>query len=262
MNLVYYTIGGDPKYIEMLRLSIESLRLNCDMTHTHVMVMCDEEYAKYVAETVNDVDIVIVSKSSNAMEISLKKIYIAEYEKLDMYDKVLFLDCDIIVKKDIIKDYVDKLDEIGRSHDGQGNDYKQKLHVCVEQKDVNWHNARMFGFGQYSRAQLVTFRRFQQFVFNCGQFAFLVCDEIRDHFKELVKMVDNHVGPYYYEQSFMNSYFNPRFLTIQSMTPFVQMPLLHTATTWTKDPYIVHYASGPDYTFEFKLKEMQQNVGT
>jgi lipopolysaccharide biosynthesis glycosyltransferase len=255
MNLVYYTVGGDRKYVEMLKLSIESLRTKSNMTNTHVMVMCDKEYVEHLKDVEGIDDVMIVQKGKNAMEISLQKINIMDYGKIDAYNKVLFLDCDIIVNRDIITNYLDTLDEIGKTFDA--NEYRNKLHVCVEHTDVCYHNRPWFGFQNYKKSQLALFHIKRQWVFNCGQFAFFVNDKIKRHFRAVQEMYARHRGPYYYEQSFMNFYFNPRFLTISSLTTFVCMPLYDNVTRNNVNPYLTHYAGGSE-SFEYKLDCMKQ----
>lgn len=255
MNLVYYTVGGDPKYVEMLKLSIESLRTASNMTNTHVMVMCDENYLDKLNDIKGVDDFMIVQKGKNAMEISLQKINIMDYNKIDAYKKVLFLDCDIIVNRDIITDYLDKLEEIGQSFDA--NDYMNKLHVCVEHTNALYHNEPWFGFKNYKKSQLALFHIKKQWVFNCGQFSFFVNDKMKKYFKDVQEIYARHRGPYYYEQSFMNIYFNPRFLTIPSLTSYVNMPLYNNATISNINVYLTHYAGGVQ-SFEYKLECMKK----
>lgn len=257
MNLVYYTVGGNQKYVEMLKLSIDSLRSKSNMINTRVMVMCDKEYVEYLKDIEGIDDVMTVQKGKNAMEISLQKINIMDYDKIDNYNKVLFLDCDIIVNRDIITDYLDKLEEIGKTFDA--NDYKNKLHVCVEHENARYHNETWFGFKNYKTSQLALFHIKKQWVFNCGQFAFFVNDKMKKHFKAVQEMYARHKGPYYYEQSFMNTYFNPRFLTISSLTQYVCMPLYNNATIDNVNVYLTHYAGGSQ-SFEYKLECMKKVV--
>ena len=50
-------------------------------------------------------------------------------------------------------------------------------------------------------------------VFNAGFFGFLNNEAMKQHFDNILEMVKNFKGEYYYEQSFMNKYFNLKNLT-------------------------------------------------
>ena len=49
--------------------------------------------------------------------------------------------------------------------------------------------------------------------FNCGLFAFINTADMKKHFSNILDVIKTHTGIYYYEQSFMNVYFNRLNLT-------------------------------------------------
>jgi hypothetical protein len=85
MNLVYYTLGGDDRFRSLVDLSIRSLR----------------EYGKY------DGDVRILECSSppynrkcSSEESSINKLNIHKLD-LNKYDKIMYLDADVLVCSDI-----------------------------------------------------------------------------------------------------------------------------------------------------------------
>lgn len=245
MNLIYYTIGGDPSYVAILKLSLDSLWKHCDMHNTHVLVLCSEAFLPHV-EPLRGAgvhDIMMVPQGRNAMELSMQKVRIWAYPKLTSYDRVLFLDSDILVQRDIVSDFLETLDD------------KDRLYVCEEHQDMHWHNTIYFGLRRYTPHELQRFQEASQHVFNCGQFAFCVNPATIEHFRALDDFMWSYSGPFFYEQSFMNDYFNTRLLTNPRLTQYVQMPLLNSCVQHTPDPYLIHFAA-PSSSFHQKLAWM------
>ena len=89
MELVYYTVGFNIKYLDLLRLSIFLLRKH---NTTDVMVICDEYMVKECTEKLNgfkNIAIVPCENSTGAMNASMKKLRIFDYD-ISKYSKVLF----------------------------------------------------------------------------------------------------------------------------------------------------------------------------
>ena len=97
MNLAYYTLGFDIKYLDLLHLSIRSLRkYNIKLD---ILIICDKSILDKCSSTFKEfrnVKIVSSADSLSAMNSSIKKLTIFNYN-ISNYKKVLFIDSDILV---------------------------------------------------------------------------------------------------------------------------------------------------------------------
>lgn len=243
-NMIYYTIGGDVQYKQLLELSIESVLKNCQMKDTDIIVMCDKNYEEHVKGMNGVVDIMITPINDNNMVVSMRKCSIFSYDKIDRYDRVLYLDCDTVVKKDIVTNFLDKMK------------VEDKLHVYEERIGWKYHTDLFWGLEDYTEEQLHQFRFKQQNVFNCGHFAFFVNKTMETHFANVMDMIAAYKGRYFYEQSFMNKYFNTHFLTLASLTPIVYIPK-KSDNKVPSNAHIIHVADVTK-SYMFKLELMKK----
>lgn len=211
-RLIYFTIGGQPYYAKLLEFAVHTLRTTNDLSQTDIMVMCDASYAPHV-QGIHGIDkFLIVPPNNSHIQASMRKVDIFKLPSIAAYEKVLYLDCDIIVTGSL-QPLFDAVVDPG------------KLYVYPENDEFNSHQSLFWGLQDYSQDQLTEFEARGQHVFNCGQFAFKVSPEMQQHFQAVRDMIDAHTGPHFYEQSFMNKYFNSRFLTDEGpLLPYAALP--------------------------------------
>ncbi len=198
MNLVYYTLGYNEIYLKMLYLSIISLN---KYNVVDVIVICDEKLIEQCKETLKQFDNVTIYSCTgchDAMSSSMKKLEIFKYD-IEKYQKILFIDCDILIHLN--------LDNIFKKIT------KDKLYAYNEQKEFKWHAIKFHSLMDYEGDELVFLYENNIRVFNAGFFGFLNNEAMKQHFDNILEMVKNFKGEYYYEQSFMNKYFNLKNLT-------------------------------------------------
>ena len=194
MNLVYYTVGFDIKYLDLLDLSVQSLRIHNDKID--IFVICDKLIVYKCTETLkrfNNLKIVSCADSVSAMDSSMKKLRIFDYN-ISKYEKILFIDSDILVDIDLSRIFSSIVD--------------QKLYAFAEHKNLGFHATKYHSLMDYTMKDYAFFEKHKIYVFNCGLFGFLNSDKMKDHFSNVLSMIDDYEGEYYYEQSFMNVYFN------------------------------------------------------
>lgn len=197
-TLIYFTIGGDPKYVELLEFCLKTLHeKNPDLNSwADIMVMCDENYKQYIQDLKIDY-IYLTEKTTNPMQISMKKVEIFKFlEKHDHYEKILYLDCDLIIMKSL-KDIFNI-------------EMKNDILYVVPEFD---YKLNYYSFHSGSRVYTPEQHRFLQKNniqgFNCGQFLFLNTPQMKQHFQNVLDMMNsNDDANFFYEQSFMNYYFN------------------------------------------------------
>jgi hypothetical protein len=140
-----------------------------------------------------NVKIVPCTDSISAMDSSMKKLRIFEYD-ISNYKKVLFIDSDIIVDIDLNGIF--------------SNIVAEKLYAGIESFQYDFHTKPWHSLLNYTEEDLDFFKENRIFVFNCGLFGFLNSHKMKTHFSNILSMIENYEGEYYYEQSFMNVYFN------------------------------------------------------
>jgi len=201
-NLVYFTIGFNLEYLEMLYLAIKSLRKR---NTVDVLVICDKQFMYKCSETLKEfsnINIVSCSDSMSAPDSSMKKLLIFNYD-IVKYDKILFIDSDVLIGKSI--DNFFKLM------------FEKKLYAGAEGFTSKIHESLTHSLQNYSQSDFNYFNFNSIYAFNCGFFGFLNNIEMKTHFSNILKMIKDWKGEYYYEQSFMNVYFNLRNLTDTKM---------------------------------------------
>lgn len=270
-TLVYFTIGGDDDYVSLLKVAVASVRQHGEI-EADIMVMCEHGYKhnlKHV-EGIDDVfllehplqehvePIVVTGRNARAgrrhvinppaptpkyMLSSMQKTRIFEYPKIWEYDRALFLDCDIVCMNPLtFMDYVTE----------------DKLYVLSDECS---HATRFYSLCQYTKDHLEFFERNNIGTFNCGQFAFKICDAMQKHFENVCSLIDDTktYPNFYYEQSHMNHYFNLNNLTIPLLNEYVSLPYL---PSWSdSNMALVHFAYG-NISYKDKLKQMEQTYAS
>ncbi len=183
--LYYFTIGFDKTFVKCLELAIETLRRYSSQT---IVALVDEDI---------DVDLpgVIVykcKKSKTPEESSMRKLDIFNYPIIYSFDKVLFIDSDIVTHCDI-DSIVLKISD------------PEKLYVYTEDFPGG-HTHLYFSLCNYTSEQLASLKDVG--VFNAGLFGFIPSECMKKHFDGVKELIQKHTGKFYYEQSFMNVYFN------------------------------------------------------
>jgi lipopolysaccharide biosynthesis glycosyltransferase len=95
-TLVYYNIGYNKKYNNMLELSLMTLKMHYN---DDILIITDIENSLLLKQKkiFNDVLFMIIEKPSDKFEVALNRVRIFEYNKFDDYDVILYLDCDTLI---------------------------------------------------------------------------------------------------------------------------------------------------------------------
>lgn len=227
MNLIYFTIGHNPAYVKLLELCLKSLRKHCDMSHIKTLIMCDKHYQQYIQHLPFDY-FVVTDDNHSPEQTSMRKIEIFGFQSLYLFDKVIFLDADIIITGDLNVIFDKMTDD-------------EVLYTFNESDDFREHNLVYFGMKNYDDRQLQEFVKRNVKVFNCGQFGFIVSHAMGDHFSNVLYMMKTHQGEHYYEQSFMNYYFNTHYLTNPIFNQYTILPT--RGDRKTQETCIAHFAN-------------------
>ena len=248
-NLIYFTVGFNPEYIELTYWCIYSLLYQgLSLENIDILIMCDQDYLKHVQEKLPSwVKIMIVEKNDTAVQSSMRKIEIFNYPEIDNYDKILYLDSDIVSVKNIKVFFEKELDP-------------NVLYVKSENVDhtSSFHSLKSY---KYTNEQLMFFKEHDIKPFSCGHFLFKNSIQMNHHFNNIINLVKKYIGNYFYEQSFMNYYFNLNNLTDPSfLEKYIGLNVAKSINVLESidisDPHMVHICDTTIKTFD-KLHHMK-----
>ena len=198
-NLLYYSVGGDKQYFELLKQSIESIFEKISVVNFDVLFIAPQSWVNDI-ESIKPANAVfkyhIVEDSIDGIEISKNKTKIFEFSEINKYNKILFLDADILAARDLRYIFAAEYEH-------------EKLYVKVNKQRVTFssHAGSYHGLRHLSPEQVDEMKANNQLPFNAGQFLFLNSNKMRKHFENLNWLMSVWPGPYFFEQSFMNHYF-------------------------------------------------------
>jgi hypothetical protein len=170
----------------------------------------------------------------------------------------MFIDSDILALKDL-NTYFKEL-----------NEYENIdiLHVYKEKDDLSEHLSKFWSMHKYTEEDMAFFSKNQVYPFNAGCFAFKVNNNMKQHFTNIIQMINVSLEKgdlFFYEQAFMNVYFNTRNLVdykIINKDNYVMFPDVNRLYPNT----LIHFCGFPgngvkkfnamtDYISSFKLLE-------
>lgn len=248
-NLIYFTVGFNPEYIELTYWCIYSLLYQgLSLENLDILIMCDQDYLKYVQEKLPSwVKIMITDHNNCAMHASMRKIEIFNFVDIYQYDKILYLDSDIVTLKNIKVFFEKELDP-------------NVLYVKSENVDhtSSFHSLESY---KYTNEQMMFFKEHDIKPFSCGHFLFKNSIHMKQHFNNVIDLVKKYIGNFFYEQSFMNYYFNLNNLTDPTfLDEYIGLNVAKSINVLESidisDPHMVHICDTTIKTFD-KLHHMK-----
>lgn len=196
-SLVYFVVGKSQQYANLFNTLYDEL---CKQVKKHnanidVKVLLDNT----LTVTCPEKDVVRMPACYTSQQASMRKLDVFDHIDTSSYDVVLFLDADILVADDLqplLWDVYNMVEDIA---------------VYTEGCDLAFHtNNEWFGLPMYpySSEQLQSFKEQNICVFNAGTFAFRPSQTIKEDFKHIKQSIAAQYNPNYYEQCYMNVYYN------------------------------------------------------
>lgn len=193
-NLIYYCIGKEKDYIEMLRFSIFTLK-NTNINQDILIISNDENMD--IEPFGSNVDLFYINEE-NPKKLKTK---IFNYPKIKKYEKVIYLDSDVVIHTILYRLFELIVD-------------KEKIYVPAEHFNFDSHNLPQFGFQNYTQEDITYFKYNEIYPFNSGTFGFILSEEIQKHLLQLDSVIDNRPkDSKYVDQPAFNYYFNKNKLT-------------------------------------------------
>jgi lipopolysaccharide biosynthesis glycosyltransferase len=234
-------------YLSMLSLFLESIQQFCTREFD-ILIICDEETHKNMVSlpTINDlgnVSYLHIPRSKNLHHALLHKCSIHEYKDILQYKKVMYLDCDIIVQRDLSQLFKNiKLKKNVLYAPAEGT-LTGKFWFLDAYKDSNVE--RLSNQGTKS--------------FNSGTFMFVPTPIFMKHFEKVKLMGEQYKGKdHFYDQSFFNYYFNINGL---SSTDFITdiVRIFPEPSHHYPNKYIIHFAGIGRYQEKSKMMKAYLN---
>jgi lipopolysaccharide biosynthesis glycosyltransferase len=239
--LAYYTIGFQPSYITILEYSIKSLRkYNPDID---IIILCDTQFKNIIAQIFPYARICERPNSRTPEAASMQKLSIFD-EDISGYDSVIFIDSDILVGIPLAP----LLSQVTNEN---------QLYAFAEMEEQSAHTDIMWSLANYSSEQLAFFQENNIRVINAGLFAFKPTNIMKTHFDNINEMIAGHKGKFFYEQSFMNVYFNTR--NIVNYSVFARENYSMPVTLSTPPTMILHFCGGPGFAMS-KINRMRSYI--
>lgn len=199
-NLVYFTVGYSKEYLHLIKCCIFSIISNSkDLSNVDFLLITDSKQAfDEVAKAFPDLnlDYLIVPNAKDGIEASMNKLKVFEYEHVFKYKKILFLDGDIVFNNDVNQIFDLDIEDhkiYSLMHEGCGYEI---------------HNSKYHNITRYTKEKIKRLEELKIKPFNAGQFLMLASVAMARHFTNVKFITHLWQKEYFFEQSFLNTYFN------------------------------------------------------
>ena len=106
MNLICMCVFLQETYINLLELLLDSIKNNGNINkdNTHILIFTSESFKNIIEQYIHLYELPIsfyTMEVHNLMEAGCSKLKIFDYPHIDNYDKILYLDTDVLVSGDL-----------------------------------------------------------------------------------------------------------------------------------------------------------------
>ena len=176
--LIYFSVFFDKGYLQLLKYFLVSLKLYSKLESIDLLIFTSEDFRIEINKIAKELQLKIFIKTfnfNNMFEASAARLHIFEYENIDHYNKILYLDTDIIIQGNIMKIFECLTED--------------KLYA-VKENDINtsFNGAFFFDFNKFDITTPA---------FNAGVLLFKNSSNIRRVFQD----INNHIEIFNKEDS-------------------------------------------------------------
>lgn len=267
-NLIYFTVNDDPLYMELLEICVNSLLMNAKGSNFDILiigslsniVMIQDRLRRlrerYRCPWISIYQYIPAINSGQDIKdpviASMNKLHVFNWQGIRSYGKVLYVDVDIIFIRPI-KELFDLRLTPG------------VLHSTIHTTSDHLHQTIYHRIKEYTHEEMNEFKYRGIHAFNAGQFMFINSYRMKEHFDNIIWLSKVWPAPYFFEQSFMNHYFNGFFISdIQVLLSKFRFLAIHLGE---RALYLPHSREGNEVALHFtgcpgnaeaKLKFMNQ----
>jgi lipopolysaccharide biosynthesis glycosyltransferase len=241
MNLIYACVFHQHSYINLLKLLITSISVkgNINSETTDVLVITSPTFQPIIQQELENFDLPLkyhVLDLHTLMEASCCKLKIFQYDEIDKYQKILYLDTDVLVNSDVNVLFNTEIssDKLYALEEGViGHEY--------------WGN-QFFDFTKYSRTISA---------FSAGVFYFMNSLSM----KQLFENTNNHIADYLGKSNNVPQCLDQPFLVYNSVieqkydNQFMKKYLENNPNVVNRDIIIYHFPGWPG-NYSSKIDKM------
>ena len=242
-NLLYFCVFYNNNYFKLLNLLLTSLRFFSKIDSFDILILTNENMRAEVEELSRKLRINIKIQTfdfKTIFQAACARLFIFDYPKIDYYNKILYIDTDIIIKKDlsILFDL-----QIGN------------LLYALEQGNINSLNfgKQFFNFDTISPNTTGI---------NSGTLLFKNCKEIRNLFSRIIGHINAYTDsklttPYTMDQPFINYHaISSKMYDNKLLNPYISL-YEDTDNVTNYDTSIICHFSYPIGNFNHKYDRMK-----
>jgi O-methyltransferase len=175
-KLVYACVFFNKGYIDVLKLFGISLKLFGDIQkNTDVLIMTSEDFKDEIQTYFNNISLPVkinILNLNTILESAYSRLLIFDYPEINNYDKILYLDTDILITNKL-KNILDI-------------NLENKLYTLQEETiSCKWHGSDFFDFSKYDKN--IT-------SFTSAILLFNNCEEIKNLFTKILKHIYQHLS--------------------------------------------------------------------
>ena len=104
MNLVYSCVFYNLNYVQLLDLLLKSFSKFCNDSNTFYLVLCDKKLEPFIKEMFSRYEIngdTWCLEINTLFQSGTSRLRIFDYENIDQFEKILYLDCDVLITNSI-----------------------------------------------------------------------------------------------------------------------------------------------------------------
>lgn len=238
--LVYTSIGKDPNYLKCLEYFCKSL-VYTNPCVLNLLVICDASFSGRVRELVRpyayvNLHVLEAPDALTSVQASMHKLRIFDFPQIFHYRVTLFVDLDCLFLGDLTFLFKKRIED-------------NKLYVYAERDRVVDNQLKWFSLSNetdkslcfYTQRHMEFMERRGKLPFNAGLFLFRVSPLMKRHFEGLNTMVRTFKGEYFYEQSFMNTYFHLTDLSDYSIFDRTNVQMISNTVQNDPSHRIIHF---------------------
>lgn len=174
-SLIYSCVFFNEKYVKLVELLLKSYKLFGNSSHdVDYLIICNPKFQKKIEEIFNNLNIsgkIWCIKLKTKFEAGYSRLKIFNYPNINLYNKILYLDCDILVTNSINKILDFQLEN--------------KLYALKEDCHRKFH-CEMFTDKEYNLLDKTS-------IFSSGILLFNNNIIIKDLFSQILQHIYNHV---------------------------------------------------------------------
>ena len=240
--LLYTTVGKSTDYLRCLTYFCESL-VYTNRTSLHLLIICDTSFHSRVLEIVSQYAFLHyyvhdAPDSLTPVQASMHKVHVFDFPKIHHFHTALYVDLDCL--------FLNSLSTILQKPIEDNKIYVFSEYDLVEKNNLTWFsltNETNQSISYYTQEQMNFLKEKHKLPFNAGLFMFRITPLMERHFKNLTNMIQNFRGGYFYEQSFMNTYFHLNNMSDNSIFTRTNICMVNSTPLdqLTSDHVIVHF---------------------